>query len=532
MAALERAAGTGDRTVIRPESMELSDYMSFVWRYRWALLVCALLGACLSYGSSLFVEDEFTASTLVLVDNQRLSSSYVKETVHSDIEGRMRTIRDQVMSRSRLTRVMEEFDLGGTGAWEDQVKGLRASIDVTTTRDEAFRISYTDTDPVRAMRMTNRLAELFIEDSSQSRDRQAQSTVSVLDSQLASLRTQLDAKERAISEFKTANMGRLPEQTSSNLAGLTRMEDQLAANRIALSAARDRELRLRQMLEQPGTAEAGVQEIARQLVARGATPDEMRMALAGQPLDVRLEVLRLQRDALLGQVTSRHPDVAMLNREIARLEERVARGDQPPVPQGGTAEPLDASTALLQDQIAAVRSEIARLERQRRSLERDIGEYQSRVEEAPRVEREHSELMRDYQSLKERYEELLAKRLDAQLSDSVDREAESPFRVVDPAVVPEVKSGPSRRTAALTGLLAGLMLALGGALARELIWQPIHTSEDIEEGLGLPVLSNVPRISHPRAEWHRVLLRGAVAVVVVGVLATVVVLHYVLRGGV
>ena len=53
---------------------------------------------------------------LIMVIPQRIPDSYVKSTVTASVEDRLRSISEQILSRSRLERIIQDLDLYQDGA--------------------------------------------------------------------------------------------------------------------------------------------------------------------------------------------------------------------------------------------------------------------------------------------------------------------------------------------------------------------------------------------------------------------------------
>ena len=69
---------------------------------------------------------------------------------------------------------------------EDVVERMRnADIEMRLARGDSFHVNYTSSDPRMAMRVTERLAGLFIEENLRDREMLAESSSQFLESQLA-----------------------------------------------------------------------------------------------------------------------------------------------------------------------------------------------------------------------------------------------------------------------------------------------------------------------------------------------------------
>ncbi len=129
--------------------------------------------------------NRYRSETLILVVPQRVPESYVKSTVTARIEDRLQSISQQILSRTRLERIIQDFNLYATerraGVMEDIVEQMRRDIDVQIVKGDAFRVSYTGDDPRTVMQVTERLASLFIEENLRDRAVLAEDSYQFLD---------------------------------------------------------------------------------------------------------------------------------------------------------------------------------------------------------------------------------------------------------------------------------------------------------------------------------------------------------------
>ncbi|MDL1956173.1 MAG: Wzz/FepE/Etk N-terminal domain-containing protein, partial [Candidatus Desulfofervidus auxilii] len=144
--------------------MNLKDYIEILLRRKWYIIIPFIL---FSIGSVLLAKslpDIYRAYTLILVQPQKIPSRYVTPTVEEDIEERLRTIREQILSRTTLEKVVNEFnlypELRKTKPMEDVINMMRNRIEVKVQKSQVFSVSYEDRDPIVAMKVANRLATL------------------------------------------------------------------------------------------------------------------------------------------------------------------------------------------------------------------------------------------------------------------------------------------------------------------------------------------------------------------------------------
>src|SRR5712691_5894982 len=120
------------------------DIVAILWHWKWLLAGGIFLFTVIAIVIALQLPNQYRSETLILVIPQRIPESYVRSTVTMRIEDRLRSIGQEIFSRSRLERVITEFDLypdlRKNRPMEAIVEQMREQIIVDTVKDDAFKI--------------------------------------------------------------------------------------------------------------------------------------------------------------------------------------------------------------------------------------------------------------------------------------------------------------------------------------------------------------------------------------------------------
>lgn len=456
----------------RPQSggvplRHLQDYLELPLRRPLHVLVPLVLVFVTAVGASLVISPKYRSSTLIFVESEKVPENFVQKMATESMTRRVQTVRQEVLSRTRLEQVITDEKpysaREGVESMSDSVERMRRSINVQTKGADAFLIEFVHTDPHTAARVANRLAALFIQEAESEREKQAVEGFEFIDSQLKETRAVLESKEEAVRRFKEQNLGNLPEQLSTNVSTLQRlqMEQQTVAE--SLGAAQARADLLRQALKDDQSS-----------VRRVDVPTQL-----GQ--------LRSQLADLRTRYTDQHPDVQGVVRRIREMEQASPKPDLPT----SERDPGSSTSAQLQ----RVEAEVEALRAKRLDVEARIQRIQGRVDSVPRTEQQLATMTRDYGQLQETYLSLLKKQMEARMAEKMEQRWKGDrFKVLDPAHVAERHFTPNRPLFALVGLVGGLGLGLAAAFAAEILDHSIKCAEDMQELFPQPLLVVVPRI--------------------------------------
>ena len=123
------------------------DFLAIAWRRKWIIVIPWFCLSVATIVSSHYLPDQYRSETLILVVPQQVPQDYVRSTITTRIEDRLNSINQQILSRTRLERIITEFNLyqneRRNGIMEDVVQRMRArDIGVETLKGDAFRVSY------------------------------------------------------------------------------------------------------------------------------------------------------------------------------------------------------------------------------------------------------------------------------------------------------------------------------------------------------------------------------------------------------
>ena len=214
------------RIVLPGKTFTPVDIVGTLFRRRWFVLLPFAIGLASAPFVAKRIPAVYKSETLIMVVPQRVPDSYVKSTVTATVEDRLPSISDQILSRSRLERVISDFgftkELRQTAPMEDVVRQMRLDIGPVQIQPggQSFRVSYVNRDPAVAQKVAARVASLFIDENSQDRENLAESTNVFLESQLEEAKGRLVDHERKLEMYRRQHAGEMPSQLDGNLRAI------------------------------------------------------------------------------------------------------------------------------------------------------------------------------------------------------------------------------------------------------------------------------------------------------------------------
>jgi polysaccharide biosynthesis transport protein len=502
------------------------DYLAILVRRKWWVVVPFLVLLLPALFLVYQLPDVYISEASILVEPREVPNDFVRNLVSTSPEQRLTAIQQEILSRSNLLKIINEFDEDLHNLKhlpvDQQIDAMRRqiSLGVPAARDRknapafSFRIAYQSQDPALAQRIANRLTALFIEYDNRSREVQVYGTREFLESELQRIARQLEETDSRLRQIRDQYRYELPGQLQGNLINYEQLQNQKKANRESLDRYNSLRLSLQRQIAE--TSDVLSQPVP---VARGGNPTQNTLGEYSQKVALLRE--------LSTRYTDNHPDVKRLTAEIERL-----RATLPPEtvaePDGLVTQP-NPLHANLTRQLEEVETEIRIRQREDQWLDGEIAKFGQRVRNAPLAEQAIAPLERTRDELARQYQDLNNKLAQTMLSQSLETQQKGDrFVVYEPANLPRSPSKPNRFILLAMAFFLSMGVALGTAIGVDFTSQKLWTQSEVERLLGVPVLVEIPEIlteQESRQKKRRSLRHNMLLILVlllfVGAMATV-----------
>jgi polysaccharide chain length determinant protein (PEP-CTERM system associated) len=493
--------------------LTFEDYAGILKRRFWLILVFSIAFLAVGIGVSYVISPQYMSQTLVIIEQQKVPEDYVKPVVEENLGQRLASMKEQILSRSRIQPIIERFNLyaGGQATMDERVAMTQKAIGVKPIPSASggmpgFYITFRAEDARTAQQVCTEITSLFVSENLSAREQSAEGTTEFLKQQLADAKRNLDDQDAKLAAFEQKNIGRLPGQTvklgdmslamgSPNESTLQALTTQLDAVTQSLDRLQQNEVFLQALVTQQthdlGSAEPG----------SGISADERR---------AQLKALVAQKKELEALYTPDYPDVVAISRKITDLQAEIAHTPAAPAPAAPDANHPDPPHLMeLKFQLKSVQQAIVTGRQEQVRIQQQLRSYEARIEASPLVEEEYKQVTRDHETALEFYNTLLKKMNESSMATALEhRQQGEQFRVMDAANLPDEPSFPNRMVFAGGGLAAGLFLGLLITALLEYRDTSLRNERDIWAFTKLPTLAilshidGLPKPAKERSRWN------------------------------
>ena len=546
---------------------QLTDLKNIVSRRKKGLLITFTSIFFIGIIVAIALPPIYLSDAIIRMEDQQISEDIVPSTISEYVEEQIAKISQQVLNRDRLVNLAEKLNLISGVKAEDAaqvvdkmkknilLEAIESDISNSETQRKghpivttAFKISYQGDDPYIVQKVTNTLSNLFLEEDIKRREGVVSATNEFLQTEQERLKSEINAYEKKISEFKEAHLHELPNDQGSNLQAISRLEREMDQHENRLQMLKEKEMLLNTQL-------AKVEPLT-PIMVEGSN-------IASNP-NQRLKELYLQLTRLRSVYSEKHPDIKKIKNEINELETQVKHSDisvekvkrlnhlenqlaemqraygpeHPEIkdrnqlaemqraygPEHPEIKAIKREIAILKPevnnlmteavkikiseekpdnpayislvaQINTIKMEMASLLADSKQIAQDIIKFQTRVEKAPFVEKELNALQRDLDSAQDKYSEISNKLMEARVSKELESMQKAQrFSITSSAYLPVKPFKPNRLLIILLGFVFALVLSSLFVAAREGMDDTVKTTDQIKSITGMPVLTSVSYI--------------------------------------
>jgi polysaccharide chain length determinant protein (PEP-CTERM system associated) len=473
------------------------EYAVIIKRYKNHMLAIAAIGFILSAIVAYRIPSMYTSTATILIENQEMPDDIVRSMVSNYAEQRIQIINQKIMSSKNLTTIINKFDLypeeRKVKSLSSIVDSMRENISMNTVGGKqivdprsgkiiqptlAYTLSFSSKLPEAALKVTNELVDLYLDENKKQRMKVVEKTAKFLKQEAKKSREEIDKLEDELTDFKEKHAKNLPEQSQINNSRMERTE-----------------LRIDEFTRQISSLTESEMFLESQLNELAPTP----LALGKE----KLAELKTEYSKLSSKYSKDHPDLKKLKWEIANLKKTLRERPEDLESETIQIQLNSPEYIQLKARLFASQAELRGIRNSRETLRNKLIEYEERAAGAPRIERQYQSLMREHVNTTLRYRELKAKLRDANMSQSMELDKQgNEFSLLEPPLLPETHSKPNRPAIMFLGLLGSIVTAFGFLMVKEGIKPRIYTSGRLASVIGITPLISIPHLK-PKQGWSK-----------------------------
>lgn len=470
------------------QGTQVADLFGLVRRRGKTMAAVAGMVMLAMYWVAMALPNQYSSYATILVEPQSIDEELVRSGVKtSDLKERLGIMTSRILSRQRLSRMIDKFDLypseSGRMQRQEVIDIMRSDVSVEPVLSEleadqrnardvefnTFKIQYRSRSAKTAALVAQNIANDFLDANIKARVEVSQQSLAFMEDSIESLTRQLVAVDSQIKEVKAENAGQLPDDLVTNQRILETVSSQMREARRALDLAQSDEAFWKNQV----------------IAAVSLTPPNDTTSPA-----YRLKMLETELGSMRSKgFTEKHPDMASVMQEIELLR---ARRDSASEDEGGS-DSYAEQNAKSEERRAQLRAASAVEELKR--LEVQLGEVQNRIAATPVVQERLDALQRQYDQLNTSYRDFSARRQQAAVQANLERkQLGEQFRILEAAFPAPRPTSPNRMLILTVGMLLGVGLGAAVGLLLENADSSVHQPRDLQQLAGLPVLAAVPAI--------------------------------------
>ncbi|MBV8475537.1 MAG: hypothetical protein JOZ36_02635, partial [Acidobacteria bacterium] len=161
------------------ERPDFKEYWALARRRYWYFIIPFFLGWAVVFAIGWLLPAVYRSGTLILVEQPAVPQQYVLPNVSSNLQDRLDSITQQILSRTRLLRIVDKLNLyaeqRARNSPDEIVDRMRKDIEIELVRSTgerqvtAFNVYYSSPDPRLAQQVTSELTSLFISENLEAR---------------------------------------------------------------------------------------------------------------------------------------------------------------------------------------------------------------------------------------------------------------------------------------------------------------------------------------------------------------------------
>ena len=475
---------------------DLFKYLNIIYHKKYLFLCIFILVSVIFTVYTYTIKEKFKSSATLLVEREKIINPLMRGlAISMTAAERLTTIRQLVLSRSRLLQVIKKLDLDLHVNTPLEMKKLletmRNSIKISIIGKNLYTISYESENPKVVQDVTNTICNLFIEENLGASRSDAYDAFNFIEEQLNVYKEKLEKSENSLRLFKEKYLGQEAGERNINLQKLEYYKDSLSKAREGLQEARLQKSIIEKQLSRE-----------KPLILAFSTANNDPSSNS-DALETQLAQLNSKLSFLLTKYTEKYPEIISLKEQIDKVKRKINEKNslKPNQKNRENSETKTVTEALnpfyhqLREDLGEIKIKEKVLESRIKIYNENMELYEDKVKSIPKQEQELAQLKRGYDVNVQIYQTLLNKLEEARISRELDSEEKrATFQIIDAAELPLLPNKPNKPLLIILGLVIGLLSGFTVIYFLHYFDHSIINPDDARNYFGYPVLASIPNI--------------------------------------
>nr|WP_136251745.1 XrtA system polysaccharide chain length determinant [Ningiella ruwaisensis] len=467
------------------------DYIRGIWIRKRYLIITSWLICPLGFVYVANLPDVYESRAQVFVDTRSMLAPLLSGiSIYTNPEQEVQMMAKTLLSRDNIEKIARESDLDITVTtdieYEEMIQELTNDIQLRSTgRDNIYTISYSSRRPQLSRTVVQETLDIFVEGSLGNNRRDSNTASRFLDEQIAEYEARLSEAEQQRADFQREHADILPLQGTFH-SNLQSVNEQLAQTRLQIREAEQQANSLKSRLTN-----------ARKASDSFSVRDNDSSSVITTRYDERIRSLEEKLDELQLRFTEKHPDVVETNTLLESLQDARDKEIQAFLSQevGEDNIPLNPLNQEITLEISKLEGLIASLKVREASFVEKIADLQNKIDLVPQIEAEGMARNRNYDIIKQKYEELLARKESADITERAAVSSDDlQFRIIQPPLVPTEPTGPNRFIFYTGILIVGFGAGIAIAFLLSQLTPVLVRGKQLTTMTGFPILGAVTHL--------------------------------------
>lgn len=513
-----------DPLAIQHRALDVEDYIDIVRRHKSLILAPMLAGLVISVVVAFLWPDTYVSSATIRVMPPQVPEGLLSMPMTVDMGQRVNQMTQSILSRATLTNIINTHALYPKEKkrlpMEDIIEAMRTkAVNVQIiggssgggpTKTVAFTVTFKYDNRLIAQKVCQDLVTKFIDENVRERASSSSQVKDFVEDQWSTRKRELEAVEEQLSKFKSANVGRTPEQQGTMLSAINGVETRMTNINAALGRLNQDRLIIENQIsilkDQLKQVTVPTVENVRAIVPR----DDRLVALEREVAnsETRLQSLREIYQDNHPDIRAAVSNIQLLKKERDRLQKAQDELEQQAKKGGSSvaslrpeaqreARALEAQIQQLQARIEASRMEEESYKKALVEAERSARTLQGSLASMPSSEKEYEQLRLQAMLARRDFEEIDRVRQRANAAVELEnRKQTEKLEVLDQASLPATPTEPKRWMIILGGAIGGLVLGVCFAGAKEMKDSTLKNLKDVRAYTQLTILGCIPLLEN------------------------------------